>query len=155
MQDENPCQSPTGEYFAEPDLTPRPLSPASEHARLPNFILDTLAIWLFASAFGIVAGMTHVEPGIPGFRDYILGLLCDMLVVLIYYVSQEALMGKTLAKFITHTKVVSADGGKPSFSQIVGRTFCRMIPFELFSFVGHNPVGWHDKFSNTRVVMDL
>ena len=56
--------------------------------------------------------------------------------------------GRTLGKFITGTKVVSADGETPTASQIVGRTFCRMIPFEAFSFARETcPVGWHDKFS--------
>jgi hypothetical protein len=37
------------------------------------------------------------------------------------------------------------------FSQILGRTFSRFVPFEPFSFLGSGH-GWHDRWSDTRVV---
>jgi hypothetical protein len=39
---------------------------------------------------------------------------------------------------------------RPAFSQVVGRTLCRFIPFEVFSFFGE--AGWHDSIPKTQVV---
>ena len=41
--------------------------------------------------------------------------------------------------------------GRPTYGQILGRTFSRFVPFEAFSFLP-SPVGWHDRWSGTRVV---
>jgi uncharacterized RDD family membrane protein YckC len=57
---------------------------------------------------------------------------------------------------ITKTKVVSRKTGKkPPFWTIVGRTFARLIPFDGFSFLTENPIGWHDSLSGTMVVNDI
>ncbi|MEM6265057.1 MAG: RDD family protein, partial [Bacteroidota bacterium] len=66
----------------------------------------------------------------------------------------EAAFGKTPGKFVTKTQVVNKDGGKPTPGQLIGRTFARFIPFDAFSFLASNPVGWHDSLSKTRVVKD-
>ena len=71
-----------------------------------------------------------------------------------YYMLFEIFWQKTPGKWITRTKVVMADGSKPDFLHILGRTFSRFIPFEPFSFLGKNPVGWHDQLSKTRVIND-
>ena len=71
-----------------------------------------------------------------------------------YWILSEYFFGKTPAKFLTKTKVVTKFGTKPSFWTIVGRTLCRLIPFEAFSFLGSRPVGWHDSISGTLVVND-
>lgn len=51
--------------------------------------------------------------------------------------------------------VVREDGGKPSLGQVLGRTACRLIPFEAFSFLGSSGVGMHDSIPDTRVVRVL
>lgn len=77
-----------------------------------------------------------------------------LFVFLGYAIVSEALFQRTLGKMITGTCVVRADGTKPTFGQIVGRSFARFIPFEAFSFLGGKgfPVGWHDSLSGTRVI---
>ncbi len=67
-----------------------------------------------------------------------------------YFILMEYYFGKTLAKFITGTSVISIDGNKPTMGQIVGRTFSRLVPFDALSFLGEN--GWHDSWSDTRVI---
>ena len=67
----------------------------------------------------------------------------------------EAVFQRSPGKFLTGTKVVNESGGKPTFGQILGRSLCRFIPFEAFSFLfgdSSRVVGWHDKFSGTLVV---
>ena len=46
--------------------------------------------------------------------------------------------------------VVDEYGNKPSNSQLIGRSFARIIPFEAFSCLGYR--GWHDTLSKTYVV---
>ena len=48
--------------------------------------------------------------------------------------------------------VPTIEGRTPRFPQILGRSLARLIPFEAFSFFGALGVGWHDSFSNTRVI---
>jgi hypothetical protein len=48
--------------------------------------------------------------------------------------------------------VVDEYGEKPSLSQILGRSFARAIPFEVFSCLGER--GWHDTMSNTYLIKD-
>ena len=39
---------------------------------------------------------------------------------------------------------------------VLSLTLVRMVPFEPFSFLGSpHPVGWHDRWSGTRVVSDV
>lgn len=69
-----------------------------------------------------------------------------------YYIGFEIAAGKTLGKFITKTRVIRVDGGRPSAAQIIGRTFARLVPFEPFSFLVRG--NWHDAWSGTCVVRD-
>jgi uncharacterized RDD family membrane protein YckC len=78
--------------------------------------------------------------------------LFSMIIILAYYVPQEALYGRTLGKLATGTKVVDENGGKPSFKQVLGRTFSRFIPFEAFTFFASDARGLHDKLPRTFVV---
>jgi len=60
---------------------------------------------------------------------------------------------KTVAKFITKTKVVRLDGSKPNDSEIIARTICRLIPFDGISYLFVKN-GLHDYLSKTKVVKD-
>lgn len=76
----------------------------------------------------------------------------DLVVFMPYYIVLEAATGRTLGKLLTGTKVVDDAGEAPSFGQILGRTFSRLIPFEPLSFFGVTVRGWHDRLSATHVV---
>lgn len=69
-----------------------------------------------------------------------------------YHFIYEWLFGITPVKALTGTRVVDDEGKTPSFKTIVLRSFIRLVPFEPFSFFGTN--GWHDKWSDTYVVME-
>jgi len=77
------------------------------------------------------------------------------IMLLIYYtycLLSELAFKNTFGKFIVGLKIISIKTGlKPSNIQIIGRTFCRMIPFDVFSFFAKNPRGWHDSIPNTIV----
>jgi len=150
MQEENPYQPSLETSFVEPRFDPRAFEIASQGRRFLNFIIDGIALRMLGAV--VVAGMILVKWDgfftIPFSR-----ILLNVLVLAFYYFTQEVLLGRTLAKFITGTKVISADGTRPVFFQIIVRTFFRLIPFEPFSCLGKQPVGWHDEYSGTRVVL--
>ncbi|WP_337301839.1 RDD family protein [Sediminicola sp. 1XM1-17] len=70
-----------------------------------------------------------------------------------YYSIMELKYQKTLGKFITKTHVVKSDGTTPDSSDIVTRTFCRLIPFDRLSFLFVKN-GIHDYLSKTKVIRD-
>lgn len=82
-----------------------------------------------------------------------LDIAISLLTCVLYCVIMEASIGTTIGKLITGAVVISVDGSKPSLSQIIGRSFARLIPFEPFSFLGGTNSGWHDTMSNTRVIL--
>lgn len=73
---------------------------------------------------------------------------------LFYYGFMEFHFQKTFAKMMTGTKVLMANGTKPSRNDILMRTVCRLIPFDNLSFLFAKN-GFHDKFSNTIVVKEV
>ncbi|HMQ90421.1 MAG TPA: RDD family protein [Flavilitoribacter sp.] len=123
---------------------------AGTGARLVNFILDRIGAYVFM--FICISVLDAV--GLSDDDVSVLALLIFLFSFFGYWILFEYLFGKTPAKFITRTKVVTKYGTKPEFLTIVGRTLCRFIPFEPFSFLGSKPVGWHDSITNTRVVSD-
>ena len=131
------------------DTTSRPQL-ASTGQRFRTFLLDILFLNVFAVAVGFMSaalGLLNVWLGISGF-------LLGAIVSLIYFVGQEAVSGRTIGKLITGTTAVNEDGTKLTFGRALGRTLCRFIPFEAFSFFGGNggPRGWHDRIPKTKVI---
>ncbi|MBP6884463.1 MAG: RDD family protein [Candidatus Pacebacteria bacterium] len=124
-----------------------PLMPASVGKRIGNYFLD----WIGTFVFGLILMAIFVALGLEESTgaSVILGILYTVG----YYIFFEAIWQRTPAKWITGTKVVRYDGKKPTFPQILGRSFARLIPFEPFSFLFEaNPVGWHDRLPKTLVV---
>lgn len=74
------------------------------------------------------------------------------IVLILYYALMEIYFSRTIAKYFTKTFVVMRDGSRPNVKTILKRTVSRLIPFEPFSFLGDNPMGWHDRISHTYVV---
>jgi len=130
---------------------------ASQGKRLANYLLDFIFYLIFSFVFGIFLGILSLL-GMPEllstleegnkFIEYGLGFLLSIF----YYTSLEYTSGKTIAKYITGTKVVNLDGSKPTFGTILIRSLCRFIPFEPFSFLFSGNSGWHDQISKTKVI---
>ncbi|UII24203.1 RDD family protein [Fulvivirga ligni] len=122
---------------------------ASTGKRLANYIIDIVISYIILILALFISDAISIY---GGRQELIMFFLVFMIPA--YYVTMEATLGKTVGKFITRTKVVTVDGAKPSFGQILGRTVSRIIPFERFSFFGSEPVGWHDSLPGTRVIDD-
>src|SRR5690606_32432233 len=75
-----------------------------------------------------------------------------ILISTLYYIIFEGIFNRTLGKMITGTMVRdSRTFAKPSFGQILGRSFSKLIPFDGLSFLSSRPRGWHDSIPNTMV----
>jgi uncharacterized RDD family membrane protein YckC len=157
-QSANPYAAPTGPSRLEDlESETRRFPTASKGIRFVNYLLDSVALWIVNIVWGIIA-LAMFPPTaevpldeVPTFD--IVATLLSIGVFLVYYIAMEATFGQTLGKMITRTTVVNEDGNKPSFGQVLGRSFARLIPFEPLSvLLKGNARGWHDSLPGTYVV---
>lgn len=130
---------------------------ASHGKRIINYVIDVffefLVFCVLAFIFSyvlIVSGGPKISAEKKKFR--FIAYLMLFMGTFLYCFVMESLWGKTVGKMVTHTKVVDENGNAPSMGRIFIRTLSRFIPFEAFSFLRAEPVGWHDSISKTRVV---
>ena len=109
---------------------------ASKGMRFANFLIDSTVLAVLQLALSA--------------HDPLLDWFIAVAVSLAYYTFTEGYFGRTPAKFLTKTRVISIDGGPPTFGAVFKRSLFRMIPFEPISFLAGE--GWHDRASKTRVV---
>ncbi len=129
------------------------LAEANKGKRLLNYLIDAVAIGLLQTVFtNIFEGLAAINA--PSFFEgYKAVFGFNLVTTPFYYILMEySFNGKSIGKFVTNTRVVTLAGDKPTFNQLIGRSFARMIPFEPFSFLGDKPNGWHDRLSGTIVV---
>ncbi len=121
--------------------------PASSGKRFANLIVDSLL------SQGVFIGITFTV-GLPAViqNNALLTNVVYYLLHFAYYFVMESTTGKTVGKMITKTKVVKEDGSEPDLQTAFIRSISRLIPFDAFSFLGKDRVGWHDSFAKSRVV---
>jgi uncharacterized RDD family membrane protein YckC len=115
--------------------------------RVFNFIIDTLIV--FGIAYGLNTWwdfqvMYWHYPFIP-FYTFFFGL------IFIYYTLFEAIFKRSPAKWLTMSKVVNRQGGKPVFWQILIRSLIRLTIIDCF-FIPFLDKPLHDYLSKTEVV---
>ena len=134
------------------------LDTASGGTRFVNYLIDSIGIWLFQTyGLGYLIENFFLNNFIDDFNvntyTYaVTGIF--FLSAFLYYALFEIIFEKTPGKFLTKTRVVNLQGGKAEMGDILLRSLIRYIPFEPFSFLGDSAIGWHDKWSKTRVVRD-
>lgn len=130
---------------------------ATHKERFLNLFLDYIGqLFVFMIAFGI-ADQVAVS---NGNKDFIANFINNevaqytfaAVVSLLYYNVFEIFTARTLGKFVTQTVVVDENGEKPHYETIMIRSLCRLIPFEILSFMLTPARGWHDILSKTYVV---
>ena len=131
---------------------------ASMKLRIINFIIDfsiiilicILLFYAFAKAI-FLFGLNNLIPD-----GKIISIDTLLLIVMaLYYLLFESLANKTIAKYLTKTRVVNRTGDKPTFLQIVARTFIRtIVPLDLLTFI-YGAKGWHDRYSFTEVIREI
>jgi len=118
---------------------------ASSGQRFGNYIIDGI--------FRVFIILIIWPSSLSHFPLQMNDIVVIMMVALFYYVPFEAFWGRTIGKLITGTKAVNHNGDSLTFWKAVGRTLCRFIPFEAFTFLsGRRPEGWHDRITKTKVV---
>jgi uncharacterized RDD family membrane protein YckC len=130
---------------------------ASKKLRLINFILDLIFIKLISVIIILIIDglFFSTEDYISNWvvsLDKIESYLFGAILAFFYYLITETIFSRSLSKFFTKTIVVSKQGNKPNFQNILGRSTIRQIPFEYFTFLNGREHGLHDKNSNTFVV---
>lgn len=133
---------------------------AEKTLRFVNFIIDyvfgflvvmifmaiNVFLYSFSSGTSVVVNAEKLENINPLLDRFLTALGYIVFMYLIEYLSK----GRSLGKLITGTVVVKEDGSAPISTDFLKRNFSRLVPFDLLSFLGYN--GWHDSWSNTRVV---
>jgi len=121
---------------------------ATKLQRMSNLLIDTLAFFALMVLVLIAGQLVSPTLGQKLASD---NLLFFSLFIL-YYTLFEFFLDWTPGKLITGTRVVTDTGGAPSFQQLLVRAVVRLVPFEPLSFLGDPPVGWHDRWSRTRLI---
>lgn len=126
--------------------------------RFANYLIDYVCVIVLIYAIVFALAMLSVIVGseellariasMNKIEEYTLAIVS----ILIYYNVLEIFFSRTIGKFITKTVVVNINGEKPDSQEILIRSLCRLIPFEIFSFLGAPNKGWHDSISKTYVV---
>jgi uncharacterized RDD family membrane protein YckC len=162
MQD-NPYGAPAAGIEADLPSERLPIETASRWRRFFGLLID----YVVSSIFGFVVtipywvylyqqgGDTALDAALNGTQGMAVDYAIALASTLIYYIALEGWFGWTIGKLATGTRVVNAQGGRPTWGQVVGRTVGRFIPFEPFSLLfasDDDRRGWHDKLSKTYVV---
>lgn len=156
-QETNPYRPPMSEAVSVNET--RVSEPAGKGRRFGTLLVDSVCILACVGVGNLVLAVVVVayfgEEGInfhghSGMVLNIFQIALNIFQVICYYAFFEGIWARTPGKLIFGTIVVNEAGRKPSFGQVLKRTFCRFIPFEPVSFFGTR--GWHDSLSNTCVV---
>ncbi len=142
----------------DPDL----LITATMGQRFGNLMLDGIfmQVLLYGYLFGgeyLIGLIAEFAPSVSAFLYPIFNLSQVPLFFggtsILYFTVFEGFLQRSPAKFLTGTMVVTKEGESPSLLQIIGRSFARLIPFEIFSiFFSDELRTWHDSLSGTKVV---
>lgn len=163
MEIRDPYHAPESRVAAELPEERLAIEAAGRWRRFFNWAIDYAVLKVFWTTVGVLYLVWCVSRGedpmeaalryrqTPTGWVYVYALST----IMAYYVVMEGLFGFTVGKLVTGTRVVNAQGGRPTFGQAFGRTLCRLIPFEPFSlfFSKDGEVrGWHDSVPKTWVV---
>lgn len=125
----------------------RMMKKVGDGTRILNFLVDGFLVFLLSFAsfkyWNFYVVNWHFKP--INFWWII------VIVLLVYYLFFEIIWARTPGKWVTFSKVVNLQGGKPSILQIIGRSFLRLIVIDFFfNAIWGKPL--HDKLTNTEVV---
>lgn len=125
------------------------MEPAAWWKRALNLVVDILFIGAITWTYRFFVPALNQEP------EKMIWIGIGAATAFVYYFLAEWLLGRTVGKIVTGTRVYAGDGPfKPGAAKILTRTLTRYLPFTIlegFSFLSANPRGWHDTASDTIV----
>ncbi len=130
-------------------VLPAPIS--RNTVRLLHHFIDRIYLFSSVLAAGSIFIGGHNFFGLDEIQMLIIGYGIIILMPMVYFIICEAGFQQTMGKVATGAYVRSSNGSKAGIGNIIGRSFCRMIPFEAFSYLTDPMSKWHDKFSGTDV----
>jgi uncharacterized RDD family membrane protein YckC len=151
-QNLNPYEPPNSSLIVDEMRDRTPLDLVKSGTRFANFFIDHLLLFAVQFCFGVSVALIFGAKGTAHLQSGCTANLYAILFALAYYTFMEYKFGFTLGKLVTKTRVVNESGGRPTFSQVLGRSFSRYIPFEPLSCFGSESRGWHDSLPKTFVV---
>ncbi|WP_296142695.1 RDD family protein [uncultured Flavobacterium sp.] len=131
---------------------------ASHGQRFANYLIDYICQILIMFGVFMIIVMISISNGDKTIiakvesLNQVVKYAFASVIVLVYYNVFEIFFSVTIGKLITDTIVVDRNGYKPQTNEILVRSLCRLIPFEILSFLGVPGKGWHDSISKTYVV---
>lgn len=155
------------EPYAAPQasIDPLPLDPgtpieaASKIRRFVNWLVDTVVMVAVMFVLVVVISILGGESsefvvwldGMNWWQEQLLGSALS----LVYYAAMEGMLGFSIGKLITDTRVVDARGQPIGFRTATLRSLCRLIPFNALSLLLSDDAvrrGWHDRLTDTYVI---
>jgi uncharacterized RDD family membrane protein YckC len=115
--------------------------------RVINFIVDTLLIWLISYGLFKWYNFYVYYYNFKSYQFY----LFFYATLFVYYLLFETLFSRSPAKWLTLTKVKSAEGKRPALYQVLVRCLLRLTLISPF-FIPILQRPLHDALSKTRVV---
>ena len=140
-------------------VQPDEMIKANPGKRILNLLTDWIASFIAALlVFGVID--TAMPPRPKSYTEHNSNSnLQDWLLFISVYVLFMAIMeagykGKTIGKFLTKTRAVNLDGSPISIKTAFARAFIRAIPLNTFSALTAACNPWHDKWTNTIVIIE-
>lgn len=120
--------------------------------RLLNYVIDIIVFYILIFSSGILSALLSAKDWIYKLesKPLIDKLLAAFIYIVFLFILECLMKGRTIGKIITGTKVVTEDGEKPNLNTLLKRNLVRLVPMDQFSFFLE--IGWHDRWSKTRVV---
>lgn len=135
----------------------RPVKTVSGGKKFANFFVDYIIIIVINSVVNIPLYFIFIDDNMNFGQIAKVNLfisLFNLLCYPLYYFFTENILQRSLAKYLTRCRVIDVYCEKPDWKSIMLRSIVRLVPFEMFSCLGDNGRGWHDRWSNTYVVSD-
>ena len=133
---------------------------AEKILRFANGVIDSvfsyilvIIVYLFAVVIYTLVTGTDYEmntDAVSKMNPLLDRLITSLFLAIFMFITEYLTNGRSLGKFITGTMAVNENGGLPSSNDFLKRNFSRIVPFDALSFLGN--LGWHDSWSDTRVV---
>ena len=118
--------------------------------RVRHFYIDGIIVLIVAFTIrSLVLDRSYFN---SGEKDQNIAIAITFLIYALYYTLLEYFVGFTLGKLLNKTRIISLEGTKPSFFQIILRTISRLIPFGFMALLTPYQAALHDLLSKTRMV---